>query len=144
MKAQLKAYAMYDMGDSFIWNEVDFRDNVLARPDANYNVHPVKISYSSYDQHRAELNLALEKENGAQYPLKLVDSTTRISFFTDVNERRAHELVGKTAIGLFENNTLKWLISYSRDVTQDDINQTKMDAKDYSFLKTDRELEDLL
>lgn len=147
MTEQLKAYAMYDMGDGFIWNEVAFRDNVLASPNANYNVHPVRIGHSSYDHHRAELNLALEKESGAQYPLKLMDGTTRLSFLNDVNVRRAHELVGKTAIGLFQNNVLMWLIAYSRDVTLDDINQTKVDAGDYSSLtnnQDDQRLDDLL
>ena len=144
MTNQLKAYAMYDMGDGFMWNEVAFRDNIIDNPNGPYKAHAVRIYGARFDNKRAELKLIVEKEGyGSQYPLMLVNATARRHFFNDVGTGKTDELVGKRAIGLFQNNVLEWFIAYSHDVTQDDINQTKIDAGDYSFLK-DKGLDDLL
>lgn len=148
MTEELIAYAMYDMGDNNLWNEMAFRNNILADPKNQYKVDQVRINNLKYDQNKGELTLGLEKSNfGSNYAIRFCNETAIESFMHSSGVENAQDLKGMYLIGLFSSyNTVEWIIPYSRPITQDDINQTRIDANDFRHISAEdnRRLDDLL
>lgn len=135
MIAQSHTYAMYDLGDGNLWNEIASLTDVLDK--GRYKVHFVQINKIQYDSSRGELKLEIEKPGGSSYPFILSYDNAIDNFLYDsgINDfRKIMELEGRRLIGLFNNNNLEWLIAPHLSVTRDDLNQTRIDAGDFSYL----------
>lgn len=135
MTNQSKAYSMYNLGDGILWNEIAPMTDVLDKEE--YKVHAVQINKLQYDSRKGELRLEIERPGGSSYPFVLSYDNAIDNFLYDsgINDfKKITELEGRRLIGLFNNNNLEWLIASPLPVTKDDLNQTRIDAGDFSYL----------
>lgn len=137
----LRAYAMYHMGANIWRNEIAMRDNIVRPGNGKYKVHEVRVDNIQEDECRGELRIGLEqiipeaKGHGHYQELTLFNDNTIDNFLDDTDVDKATDLLNRRLIGLFGPlKNLRWLIAYPYSATKDDVNITKIDAGDFSYL----------
>lgn len=137
----LRAYAMYNMGADFWRNEIAMRDNIVGIINAKYKVHAVRVDNLREDEKKGELKIGLEeilpgeKGCGPYHEFTLFNENAVNNFLDDTDVDKATDLLNRRLICLFSNaNKLEWLIAYPYSVTKDEVNVTKVDAGDDSYL----------
>ncbi len=138
---RLRAYAMYDMGLGFWRNEIAMRDQVLARANGKYKVQAVRVDNVQLFGSKGETKLGLERivpssDGRKTYKeLTFFDKDSLNDFLDSAGVDDPEQLLSRRLVGLFNHKLrLKWLIPYPYSVSDDEVNVTKIDAGDTSYL----------